>query len=82
MASTSRSCTYSISAASSAPPRGARKTAPMPAPIPAHTAMRRSLASSCNRSLTKEPNPAEIWATGPSRPADPPDPMVMTMRSV
>ena len=41
-ASTSMSSRYTISAASTAPPKGALKMAPMPEPIPTDTAMRPS----------------------------------------
>ena len=61
-----------------APPSGARKIAPMPAPMPAATAMRRSCASRLEplRPAASR-SPAEICAAGPSRPPEPPEPMVI-----
>ena len=49
----------------------------MPAPMPAATAMRRSWASRWSQSPISEAKPAEICAAGPSRPPEPPEPMVM-----
>src|ERR671929_204850 len=77
IASTSRSCRYRISAPIKAPPSGARKMAPMPAPMPVATAMRRSRGFSLSHWPSSEPKPAEICAAGPSRPPDPPAPMVI-----
>ena len=76
-ASDSTSSRYGISAASTAPPSGARKIAPMPAPMPQATAIRASRASRSSRRARNEPKPAPIWAVGPSRPPDPPDPIVI-----
>ena len=50
---------------------------PTPAPMPAAIMMRRSRSDSFSRVARKEPNPAPIWAMGPSRPPDPPVVRVM-----
>jgi hypothetical protein len=65
-----------MSAASTAPPSGAPKIAPMPEPMPTDTAIRPSSADRSSVRASSEPKPAEICAVGPSRPPDPPDPMV------
>ena len=41
------------------------------------TAIRASRASRSSRRARYDPNPAPIWAVGPSRPPDPPDPIVI-----
>ncbi len=51
--------------------------APMPAPNPAAMSVRRCRVDSPSQPATVDPRPAPIWAIGPSRPADPPVPMVM-----
>ena len=76
-ASDSTSSRYGISTASTAPPSGARKIAPIPAPMPVLTAIRASRASRSRTRARNEPNPAPIWAVGPSRPPEPPEPMVI-----
>ena len=50
---------------------------PIPAAMPTATAMRASRASRSSTRLRKDPNPALIWAVGPSRPPEPPDPIVI-----
>ncbi len=73
---TSASLRYSSSAPSSAPPSGARNTAPTPAARPITTAVRAWAGVSRARRAKTEPKAAEIWAAGPSVPAEPPEPMV------
>ena len=68
-----------IEAASTAPPRGALKIAPIPEPIPNDTARRPSSSDRFNSRVSSEPKPAEICAAGPSRPPDPPDPIVSAL---
>ncbi len=58
-------------------PRGALKIEPMPAPIPTAKAIRRSWEFNLKMSAMIEPKPAPIKATGPSRPALPPEPIVI-----
>jgi hypothetical protein len=65
-----------MSAASTAPPSGAPKIAPMPDPIPIETAIRPSSRDRSRARVSSEPNPALICAVGPSLPPDPPDPIV------
>ncbi len=50
--------------------------APMPEPMPIETAMRPSSGERSSTLASSDPNPALIWAVGPSRPPDPPEPMV------
>ena len=50
--------------------------APMPEPMPVETAIRPSAGDRLQIRARKDPKPALIWAVGPSRPPDPPDPMV------
>ena len=49
----------------------------MPPDAPASISNRRSRTLKPSRVAKYEPNPAPIWAIGPSRPAEPPVPMVM-----
>ena len=72
----SKSFRYGISAARIAPPRGARKMVPIPAPIPMFKAILRSCGESLRISATIDPIPAAICAVGPSLPALPPVEMV------
>ena len=51
--------------------------APTPPAAPANIKSRRSVGGSFNNRASHEPNPAPIWAIGPSWPAEPPVPMVM-----
>ncbi len=60
----------------SAPPSGARNTAPSPPAAPASIRMRRSRGESPSRMDSHEPMPAPMCDTGPSRPALPPAAMV------
>ena len=60
----------------------ARKMAAMPAPIPAAMSTRRSDAFKWSRLASREPNPAPIWAIGPSRPPDPPVPSVKALATI
>ena len=59
-ASTSKSSRYKISVASTAPPSGAPKIAPMPEPIPLATVMRASEGLRSRNRARNEPNPALI----------------------
>ncbi len=68
---------YSTSMAMIAVPIGDRKMADSPAAIPTRSSSRRSLASQWRSPAYHDATPAVISATGPSRPAAPPDPMVM-----
>ncbi len=45
--------------------------------MPVLTAIRASRASRSRTRARNEPKPAPIWAVGPSRPPDPPEPMVI-----
>jgi hypothetical protein len=65
-----------MSAASTAPPSGAEKIAPIPEPIPTETAIRPSSGERSKSLASSEPKPALICAVGPSRPPDPPEPIV------
>ena len=58
-------------------PIGERKIADSPAAIPIKTNKRRSLSGRCSSDAYTEPKPAAISAVGPSRPAEPPEPMVI-----
>ena len=49
----------------------------MPAAMPTVTAIRASRASRSSVRPRNDPNPALICAVGPSRPPDPPDPIVI-----
>ena len=55
---------------------------PTPAPMPAAIMIRRSRSDRLRRVARKEPNPAPIWAMGPSRPPDPPVVRVMAEQMV
>ncbi len=50
--------------------------APIPEPIPVTTAIRASAGLRSSSRAKREANPALIWPVGPSRPPEPPDPMV------
>ena len=50
--------------------------APIPEPIPTDTAMRPSSGERSSARASIEPNPALICAVGPSRPPEPPEPIV------
>ena len=50
--------------------------APIPDPMPVATARRLSSGVRLSLRARIEPKLAEIWAVGPSRPPDPPEPMV------
>ena len=50
--------------------------APIPEPMPTDTAMRPSAGDRLQIRASSDPKPALIWAVGPSRPPDPPEPMV------
>jgi len=63
-------------------PRGAAKIAPMPAPIPSATAVRPSSSDRFSRRVSSDEKPAEICAVGPSRPADPPEPIVSALATI
>ena len=54
-----------------------RKIAPIPEPIPTVTAILASAGLSRSLRASSEPKPALIWAVGPSRPPEPPDPIVI-----
>ena len=71
-----------IDAARTAPPRGAPKMAPMPAPTPNDTRILPSSSERCSRRASIDEKPAEIWAAGPSRPAEPPEPMVRALEII
>ncbi len=73
---------YSTSAANSAPASGARKMAATPAPIPAAIRIRRSAGRRRSKLPRNEPKPAPIWAIGPSRPPEPPVPMVKALAMI
>src|SRR5664280_3167024 len=75
-ASASKSSRYRISVANTAPPSGAPKMAPIPDPIPAIIAMRASAGLRSSSLASSDAKPALIWPVGPSRPPEPPDPMV------
>ena len=62
--------------AKTAPPRGALKVAAIPAPAPQATSVMIWRSEIRSTWPTVDPMPAPIWAIGPSRPADPPDPIV------
>ncbi|CFE53182.1 Uncharacterised protein [Mycobacterium tuberculosis] len=56
--------------------------APMPAPIPSATAVRPSSLDRFSRRVSSEQKPAEICAVGPSRPPEPPEPMVKALATI
>lgn len=56
--------------------------AAMPAPIPAAMRIRRSATLSRKRLARSEPKPAPICAIGPSRPPEPPVPIVMALATI
>ena len=66
-----------ISMAKIAAPIGVRKMAESPAAIPINTSSRRSSSARLRTVAYKEPMPDAINAVGPSRPAAPPEPMVI-----
>src|SRR5580704_8303894 len=70
---------YMISAANKVPASGARKIAAIPAPIPAASKTRRSAGRNRRNPPSNDPNPAPICAIGPSRPPDPPEPIVSAL---
>ncbi len=70
---------YSTSTARIAVPSGLRKMAERPAAMPTSMRVRRSSSGSLSQVAVIEPNPEAIWAVGPSRPADPPDPIVSAL---
>ena len=53
-----------------------------PAAIPMRTNNRRSLSGRFSTFAYTEPKPAAMSAVGPSRPADPPEPIVMAEASI
>src|SRR5512143_3452481 len=55
---------------------GERKMAAIPAAIPTTRSIRRSVAGRCMSRAYTDPTPAAASAIGPSRPAEPPDPIV------
>jgi len=75
-ASDSKSSRYSISVASSAAPSGVRKTAAIPAAIPATSRIRFSRRVAGSHRPTSAPTAPPICMVGPSRPPDPPEPSV------
>jgi hypothetical protein len=56
--------------------------APMPAPIPTVTAIRASAGVRSSHRASIDPKPALICAVGPSRPADPPEPIVIAEATI
>ena len=58
-------------------PTGDRKMAESPAAMPVNSSRRRSRSLRPVALAYHEPTAAVMSAIGPSRPADPPDPMVM-----
>src|SRR6266513_3109205 len=68
---------YRTSMAKRAAPTGDRKIAAMPAAIPTRRSRRRSAPVRPVTVAYHEPIPAAASAIGPSRPAEPPEPMVM-----
>ena len=66
-----------ISRAKSAPAMGALKVAAMPPAAPHPRRVRTLLEDNLKNWAVADPMAAPIWAIGPSRPADPPVPMVM-----
>ena len=77
MASNSTSLLYSTSTANIAAPNGALNMLPIPPATPHMVSILRSLGLSLSFSPSHEPNPAPIWAMGPSLPALPPLPIVI-----
>lgn len=75
-ASASKSSRWRISTARSAAPSGVRKTAAMPAAVPATSRMRRSRSVTRKSWPTSEPMAPPICIVGPSRPPEPPEPSV------
>ena len=73
----SRSLLYKTSIPKRAPPSGALKMLPIPAPIPAATAIRRSGILNLKYCAIIDPKPAERSAAGPSLPPLPPVPIVI-----
>jgi hypothetical protein len=63
-------------------PIGERKMADSPAAIPIKTKNRLSRSGRWNKLAYIEPKPAAISAAGPSRPADPPEPIVMAEATI
>ena len=63
-------------------PIGERKIAERPAAIPINTSRRLSLSGRWSSDAYTEPKPAAINAMGPSRPADPPEPIVIADASI
>jgi hypothetical protein len=55
---------------------------PIPDPIPTATAILASRASRSSSRARNEPKPALICAVGPSRPAEPPEPMVIAEATI
>ena len=64
------------STANSAPAMGALNVAAMPAAAPQPTSVRRRRADMPMAWPTRDPMAAPTWMMGPSRPADPPLPIV------
>jgi hypothetical protein len=54
----------------------------MPEPMPIDTATRPSASVRSRRRASSEPKPAEICAVGPSRPAEPPEPIVSALETI
>ena len=67
--------------AKSAPAMGALKVAAMPAAEPHATNVRSRLGETCSTWPTAEPMDEPMCTIGPSRPADPPEPMVSAAAS-
>ena len=61
---------------------GERKIAESPAAIPIKTTNRRSYSDLWSNFAYADPKPAVMSAVGPSRPADPPEPMVIAEASI
>ena len=70
------------SSAKSIPAIGALKDAPMAAPAPAATSDLTSSSPSLKLLDTHEPTAAPICTIGPSRPAEPPDPIVTAVANI
>ena len=68
---------YNTSLAKIAPAIGAWKMAPTPAPMPLAKSILLFFSVKPNFVAKKEPNPAPIWAIGPSLPPEPPLPNVI-----
>ena len=64
------------SSANTAPAKGAWKVAAIPAPEPHAASSTTRAVGILSAEAIDEPSAAPTWTIGPSRPAEPPDPMV------